>query len=517
MSTVAYVVTYYGQKAGFLNHVRMLASSPPSVLKSIELVVVNDGHGDPPPPLSPKDVRGFHSVRCVNLDTDIGYNNGGARNVGIDATVSPVVFVTDLDECVGPERSAAWLETCRGLTEGRRARFGRTEQATKKGRLHPNVFACRRDDLDRYGWFHEAFNGKYGYEDTEFLKRWTHRGAVDIEAFVLAEPADTNYSDALGPRQHRATVVCRDNRMLLDRLRARGYAIPTERCGNPGAHCQWGTDILWSPFLSGPEVAMRSVVAWRGPVALARVGDMELQLASAATSDDTVNRIMRHHFGYRLRGKAGIEARRRLRRETRAYMSGATHLSRPCTETGDAGYDRIVRKAGVAVAVGADAETMSVEMCDSFFFQTLLKRLAPRHLSVIGCRDLDWAALLPSQESAPTLYTVPEQGSGGGRAARFYPEGHDALAEALHIREDGEVFIVAAGILSGMYIRRLQELSAESGRNMVALDVGSAMDRWAGIWSRTHMDRETWLSGTWRPVTGTDYPPASAEAPRSES
>lgn len=79
-------------------------------------------------------------------------------------------------------------------------------------------------------------------------------------------------------------------------------------------------------------------------------------------------------------------------------------------------------------------------------------------------------------------HLIPNQNSSSGEGSRWFPDHFDTLCQAIDPQRDGQVYLVAAGLLA-------KPMSALiKARGGIALDIGSMIDVWAGRSVRKYHD-----------------------------
>lgn len=143
---------------------------PADILDRIEFVIVDD--------CSPLE----YEVPDLNLNftwlritTDIQWNQGGARNLGVTYAKSDKILLSDLDH-------AFPAETLRYLADhpepGRN--FYKMRRKKPNGEIykgHSNLFFMSRARFMRFHGYDEEFSGHYGAEDYRFVKYQKYQGS----------------------------------------------------------------------------------------------------------------------------------------------------------------------------------------------------------------------------------------------------------------------------------------------------------------------------------------------------
>ncbi|MGS2724992.1 DUF5672 family protein [Psychroserpens sp. BH13MA-6] len=132
------------------------------LLKKIHFVFVDDC--SPIPIEIPEDT--FLNYTLLRIKTDITWNQGGARNLGVKYAKSENIIVTDLD-IVFPENLLERLVDYQ-LPNNAVFKFN-TMSNFKLVRPHVNVFFMSRATFMKSNGVDEAFSGHYGMEDIFFF------------------------------------------------------------------------------------------------------------------------------------------------------------------------------------------------------------------------------------------------------------------------------------------------------------------------------------------------------------
>ena len=174
MKPITYIVTAYDTTGEwfFLNQtLRQYSTYSKTVLQGIHFIVVDD--------CSPVPVRFDEdynlNVTVLRIDDDIDWNQGGARNLGVDQAHTERVLLTDMD-CLYPE-TTLYNTLHAHLAPQEICRFKRTTTISGKLDPHINSFLMHRKQYLAVGGVDEEFSGHYGYEDQFFLQQQKRHGA----------------------------------------------------------------------------------------------------------------------------------------------------------------------------------------------------------------------------------------------------------------------------------------------------------------------------------------------------
>lgn len=119
----------------------------------------------------------------------------------------------------------------------------------------------------------------------------------------------------------------------------------------------------------------------------------------------------------------------------------------------------------------------------SGFFEELIA--GERAISVISCHPLQQQLSTHFGVSDVALYQIPGQAKFffENDAPAHYPDVFNKVRESLTVRFSGEIFLVGAGPLGKIYCQWIKRAGG------IALDVGSALDVWAGHATRSGYDK----------------------------
>ena len=167
--TVLY--TYYGQKERIRGI--MEEKHPES-----RIVIVDD--------CSQKPLKCPSGADCYRIDTDIQWNQPGAKNLGFQEADGWIVCA-DIDHLVTRENQDSILKMKK--KKGTIYYLGREDTDSI------NLFLIHKEDFEKIGGYDEDFSGNYGYDDVEFLWRCQKNLNIverrDVKAKVFAEESSS--------------------------------------------------------------------------------------------------------------------------------------------------------------------------------------------------------------------------------------------------------------------------------------------------------------------------------------
>lgn len=154
-----------------LDALRHYSSYDSYILDRLQFVIVDDCS---PVEISIDDLGLNLSV--YRIETDISWNQGGARNLGVTFAKSDKVVVSDID-LLFPEHTLQHLID-RNNPGKHMFKFWRLEETGRHMRPHANVFFFSRARFLKFFGYDEEFSGGYGAEDYRFVKYQKAQGTV---------------------------------------------------------------------------------------------------------------------------------------------------------------------------------------------------------------------------------------------------------------------------------------------------------------------------------------------------
>ncbi|MGA2544998.1 MAG: glycosyltransferase family A protein [Rectinemataceae bacterium] len=156
---LTFVYSYYNQPEMSRHIERRINSYDEAIRSDIEVIVVDDGSKSAPLALLSLDC----ASRFFRIRDDIGFNNGGAKNVGITHAAGLWCVLMDLDHWFDIENISALYRLSRREDGSRWFQFSRLRDGIARG-VNPNLKMAMRDNLAS-NLYDEDFSGNYGYED----------------------------------------------------------------------------------------------------------------------------------------------------------------------------------------------------------------------------------------------------------------------------------------------------------------------------------------------------------------
>lgn len=142
---VTIIYTYFGQKERIEG---ILKEKHPKT----RVVIIDD--------CSPEPLQAPPGVDCYRIDTNIPWNQPGARNLGFQESEGWIVCA-DIDHLITKENVEDILKLKK--EKGTIYYLGREDSDSW------NVYLIHKDDFEKIGGYDEDFSGHYGYDDILFL------------------------------------------------------------------------------------------------------------------------------------------------------------------------------------------------------------------------------------------------------------------------------------------------------------------------------------------------------------
>lgn len=199
---LSYVVQFYledNRSNPLLEHIAIYNSYSRDILKHIHFVFVDD-HSKISIDI-PKDI--VLNYTLLRVTTDILWNQGGARNLGVKYAKSERVIVTDLD-VLFPENLLGRLVHYK-LPNNSIFKFN-TISNLQPVRPHVNVFFMTKTMYMKTNGVDEEFCGNYGYEDIFFYHQ---QKALGTKFFLYS------YSNIVH-REHKDSKELQHNSLVRD-------------------------------------------------------------------------------------------------------------------------------------------------------------------------------------------------------------------------------------------------------------------------------------------------------------
>jgi predicted glycosyltransferase involved in capsule biosynthesis len=165
----------------------------PELKKQIRIIVVDDGSIAP---IESKSLYGI-DLELFRVEEDIGWNNGGAKNLGMTQCITDWAFLCDLDHVLTNDNLEKLLKIERN--NNCYYTFDRYDIDKKCSLVKAqNIFLINKDVFWSVGGYDEDFSGNYGYEDNwlkynlvKKVKEITPEG-ITIEVVTTGDACTSN-------------------------------------------------------------------------------------------------------------------------------------------------------------------------------------------------------------------------------------------------------------------------------------------------------------------------------------
>lgn len=211
---LSYVVPFYledNKTNPLLELIAIYNSYSRDMLKHIHFVFVDD-HSNIPIEIPDDIVLNYTLLRVT---TDIKWNQGGARNLGVKYAKSERIIVTDLD-VIFPENLLGRLVSYK-LPNNSVFKFN-TISDLKPVRPHVNVFFMTKSIYMRTNGVDEEFSGNYGHEDIFFYYQQKALGTK----FYLYSYSNIVHREHKDSEEHQHNSLIRDGKvneqLIADKL-----------------------------------------------------------------------------------------------------------------------------------------------------------------------------------------------------------------------------------------------------------------------------------------------------------
>lgn len=185
------------------------ASYDPAILQKIQFVIVDDF--SPIPVAIPANVQ--VNYQLFRVETDIRWNQAGARNLGVVYALSPKIILTDCDH-IFPESLLRKILKSK-IPRKTVFRFRREDAGGDRIKSAFNIFYTSKAVFFSTLGYDEEFCGNYGYED-QLFREFQLRIGNKISRFSLRERIISPDID----RDHSYHNLIRDtqvNKALMDK------------------------------------------------------------------------------------------------------------------------------------------------------------------------------------------------------------------------------------------------------------------------------------------------------------
>ncbi|WP_099464716.1 MULTISPECIES: glycosyltransferase family A protein [Parabacteroides] len=191
----------------------------PAVLKRIQFVIVDDC--SPIPVTVPSHININYQI--YRIISDIRWNQGGARNLGVVKAISPKIILTDCDHFF-PEKLLSQILDSK-IPQHTLYKFKRVDANGNQQQSPCNIFYTSKMTFFSSLGYDEEFCGNYGYEDVMF-RHFQHAMGNKIKYFTRFKKIISNTID----RENSYHSLVRDTTTNLALMEAK---LPLLKNKNP--------------------------------------------------------------------------------------------------------------------------------------------------------------------------------------------------------------------------------------------------------------------------------------------
>lgn len=171
MFKLALISHFYNNTARVIDQISKI-NDHATRLSNVEFILVDDCSEEL---LIPNMSCHFKYYR---VDTEIEWNQAGARNLGMFASSAEWLLFFDIDQSFSENAINKITESLR-LLDPNTMYFFKILELSNNGKAlpcHPNTFLVNSSVFKEKGIYDEDFCGYYGYEDIYLTKAWQARG-----------------------------------------------------------------------------------------------------------------------------------------------------------------------------------------------------------------------------------------------------------------------------------------------------------------------------------------------------
>ena len=208
MVRLSIVSHFYNHLDQVLRQLERWRGIDPALLAQVEFILVDD-HSDQALTLP----AGNLDLRVFRVETDIDWNQAGARNLGALMARGEWGLFFDIDQALTPEALPVILHNLdrleRDTMYALRAHGLYNDIDQVDAPFHANTFLVHLPTFRRLGMYDEDFAGHYGYEDIYMPLVWQANGGKRV---LLSEPCF--FDGNLGFRTERLDRSLERNKAL---------------------------------------------------------------------------------------------------------------------------------------------------------------------------------------------------------------------------------------------------------------------------------------------------------------
>lgn len=164
---LTFVIAVYGQPLMLEKWFETLRSYPEEVLNHLSVVIVDD-HGTPPVDVPMQTVTDA-DVRVYRVQKDIPWNQGGARNLGMQEAPTDWCVMLDPDMVIEPEVAKRLMRKTQSMKQGELVKLLLRYTNDVYDSTSPNAYLIHREDFERVQGYAEEYAGHKGWSDVELM------------------------------------------------------------------------------------------------------------------------------------------------------------------------------------------------------------------------------------------------------------------------------------------------------------------------------------------------------------
>lgn len=192
MKTISFISHFYNHPEKVLEQIAFWETLPNEILQRAEFILVDDCSEDCPA-YRPTSL----DLRIYRVETDIPWNQAGARNLGAFHAKGDWAMYFDIDQRFYATPMLAILQSLGTLNPMAMYYFRIKElidiTANKSLANHPNTFLVNMEKFREMGMYDEDFAGHYGYEDLYMPRVWERNGGTRVLFNDIDFFEDTNF------------------------------------------------------------------------------------------------------------------------------------------------------------------------------------------------------------------------------------------------------------------------------------------------------------------------------------
>ena len=182
-----FISSYFNNRVNFERQLETWQNYRLSLRQQIQFLLADDASDSP---LSVDQAPSLN-LTILRIDDDVGYNNGGARNLGAHVAPNGWLLLCDIDHIVTSRAASQMLQL-----DFDDARVYDTFQRQSLGKMlppAPNILLIHRQTFWATGGYNEDLSGNYGGEDILFRKILNGHAVQCPTMIELNVPANTSY------------------------------------------------------------------------------------------------------------------------------------------------------------------------------------------------------------------------------------------------------------------------------------------------------------------------------------